>query len=240
MIDTALIADCKQFAEDIAPKEFTLRPLYVVDSHRFGTRFLPSDCLGTAIPAAAVLSDFRQRLGSEWCGHGHLIVLFGDTIEAAYRPEYFRAGLLQTFVHELAHIAHLPVGQRVADPSPITVDADTRRVERAYLARCIETTEPAQTSDDCPHGWRFLRRVCHLWYRAVIAGWSIEPHGVLGSAFGFGPQLPHWVCALIPELTAMTQAKFAAIEASEPPPGFMSMWGRYLTFHESSKTRIEE
>ena len=224
MIDTELLNDCRRLAADIARREFLLTPPVFVDAMEIGTRWLPTGAMAVAIPAAGCIGELRR-----WSAGRHLILLDGDRIEDCYGAN-FRLGLLQVAIHELAHVVHEPTVLG-AHPEPVLSVAEVRAESKWLRESRAAASGPTRVDDG--HDWRFIRRCAHIWFRVSVAGWDIPPHDIL--CIPFVAQLPHWVCSLMGELTSMSKASFQAIEASSPPPGFMSMWENSLSFHEQQK-----
>jgi hypothetical protein len=100
-------------------------------------------------------------------------------------------------------------------------------------ARMRESIEKGQADigpEDAAHGWQFIRRTTHLFYRAIVAGYDVTPDRL------YGPNLwlsrsEIYLVTLLREIVEMAGNTFAAIEQREPPGDFMKLWQADLNFY---------
>lgn len=224
MIVAELLSDCRRLSLDVAP-ELRDRPLYVVDSATFDGLAINEgdDHLGHAsrVPTGAMI----ERLGDQWQGPGPVVALAVDSIREAFQPEFFRQCLFAIVIHETAHL--VPIADRdVADRAMVLlVDCEAARVYWELAAQEYNRKASAMigVAIDPEHDHRFIRRCCHLFYRASLLDWDVEPGPLLGPACP-GGQLAHWISDLLPELHRHRHSPFCEIEAIEPPPAFRRSW----------------
>lgn len=215
MIPEQKLADLTGFAFSIVPE---MDHLYVVDSTLFDGLPIRRECMGWADACGYVRQPIVDRLESRWQGPAPVICLFENDIRQEYGDD-FEAGLLEVMTHELAHC--VPV------PPPLETDWDdldrVRKFQLEKMEQAIQPTPELAKSDRKGHGKDFVRYLAHVWFRAHVQGYSIAPYRLLAGADVL-TQLPHFVCALMPELCALEGATFAEIAATDPPQAFSQMW----------------
>jgi len=239
MIDSGLLSECRELAFVIAP-ELKKSPLYVVDGSIFdGLPTPPGDCLGWAHDGSYVDYNIRGRLGESWTTPGPIISLNRHAIQGEY-GEQFRDGVLAIFLHELGHVLppspHIPKDDRAAlfDCQPI------RQHQYAKAAEAVALPAPPAGSPDDSHDVRFLRRVCHLYFRAVSCGWTIPMDtNLFGGSCWFCSWPIHYLFKLLPEVIQHRQATFLEIESVPAPAGFIHLWENNLAFYQSFQTPKE-
>ena len=93
----------------------------------------------------------------------------------------------------------------------------------------------AATKPQCAamHDHQFIRRVLHVWFRAISAGWDVPIYRLFGPDCESFLQPPHYLASLMTELTAMQSATFVAIEAVSPPLAFSRLWEHSHRLHGS-------
>lgn len=236
MFDATLLSHCRNVACTIAPE---LRSVHVVPDSIFDGLTVQRNCKGYAVEAEQITFDLAERIPDHTPGEP-VIVLCADAIREESGDEGFRDAVLGVLLHEAAHLLPRPVAAGRITPvdfSHLDCPAVRTRLDERR-AEAIAIPEPSPDAADAVHGWRFLRRVCHLWSRARTAGWDVPSTGLLGDAFWFCSQEPHWIVSLFPELVRLRDATFTTIEATEPPAEFMRMWrGAMSTFHRFKEQR---
>jgi hypothetical protein len=205
----------------IAP-ELARQPLYLVDADL--VRDLAcnsSDCiLGWADCGTIMDRNCADRLGDNYHGPGRLIVLDCAAIsQAAARPDSFAACLRNTAIHEAGHVVPF---HEVLEP------ADSVFVRNWQAAR-LKADFASRPPTDADHGWRFIRRTTHLFFRALAAGFDIAWQDLFGPQ-PWVTQSPHYLVALLNECVSMRDATFAEIESVQPPKAFLNLWQDNQTF----------
>ncbi len=232
MIDQGLLDECREMAFEVAP-ELQPNPLYIVDGE---TTFddLPEarGCLGWAFTMTGIEHiPFRERIDA-WKGAGPIIALCEGAIRDAYGDD-FDAGLREMTCHEIGHI--VPEKPFVEIESLKDIDPEfVRSHQLTKLAVAATKTQYAQM-----HDHRFIRRVLHIWYRAILFGWSIPIYRLFGGDTETYCQPPHFLVALMPELVAMKSATFAEIEAAKPPLAFSELWEHSHGLHGTVTAKKE-
>ena len=196
MIDATLLSHCHAIVHRIAPE---LRGVHIVADDVFDGLTRNRNCHGYAMEGCFVTFDLAERVPNYTAG-SPVIVLCPDAIRNDSGDDCFRDGVLGTLLHECAHLLPRP-SSRISPPdfsyldcAPVRARLDERRAE------AIALPEPGPDADDAVHGWRFLRRCCHLWSRSRLAGWDIPSAGLLGDAFWFCSQEAHWINSLFREV----------------------------------------
>ena len=220
MIDAGLLAESKTLANTSAP-ELGERRLYVCDSVIFGD--LPevhSGCLGWANRMNSATSPLLKDRIPEWSAPGPVIALDGDAIRSEYGDD-FRDGVLATVVHEVAHL--VPASDEIFS-GDVLESMDPSFVQSWQMAKLSEYSDRPDASHAADHDLQFARRVLHCWFRATAAGWTIPIYRLFGPDCPVFLQPPHFLAALMGELTSMQTSPFVEIEAREPPAGFTELW----------------
>jgi hypothetical protein len=236
MIDDALLSHCRNIVHTIAPE---LRNVQIVSNSVFDELTMRRDCQGYAIEAEHVTFDLSERI-PDYTPGAPIIVLCPSTIREGSGDDAFRDSVLGVLLHECAHMLPRPVAaNRITSPDLQFLDCAAVRARLdEKRSEAIAIPELGPDADDAVHGWRFLRRCCHLWARARQAGWDVPSTGMLGDAYWYCSQEAHWITALFPELVSLRSATFAEIESTETPPEFMRMWrGALSTYHRFSEHR---
>ncbi len=219
MIDAGLLAECRTLATTVGP-ELASHPLYVCDSDVFNGLPTTRDCLGWANRMQSATSPlFKDRI-PEWSAPGPVICLDGDAIRNEYGDDDFRDGVLATSLHEVAHL--VPVSEIFCDD--VLERMDPSFVHSWQLAKLTEYSDRPAASHAADHGCEFIRLALHCWFRATAAGWTIPIYRLFGPDCPVFLQPPHFLAALMGELTSMQTAPFVEIEAREPPAGFTELW----------------
>jgi hypothetical protein len=206
--------ECRRLAACVAP-ELSAAPLYVLNAADTG-RPEPASCCGTATRHCD--SDIRDTLfdNGTWRGPGPAVVLNLTRILADSSHDDFRGDVLQVFLHELGHI--LPTDPVAVDVEPTEL---MRRIDRELHAEFCEAACSAGADlADKHHDGDFVRRCCHLWWRAIVAGAAIPLPGLCaGFPYQQHPTATYFM-ALANECAEMHDKTFAEIEATAPPERF--------------------
>lgn len=198
------------------------RPLYVVRAEGLADelRAASSDCLGFAIGGTRTFA-LAEAIGDQWQGPGDAVVLDGALIAAESLPGEFERAVLNTAVHEIAHVIPslppLPLPNAYA-PTDGAKEFAARRIRDEMRAR---DTLPG--ADDDSHDWRFYRRCLHAWFRAITAGFDVPLRGLFGVRLG-ATDAAHYLPLLMAEVDKMRNEDFATIEQTPPPRRFMALW----------------
>jgi|GEM_PF-3270595 len=235
-LDASLLSHCHAIVHRIAPE---LRGVHIVPDSVFEGLAMPPDCRGFAIESEHLTFDISERL-PEHTSTSPVIVLCPNAIREDSSDDAFRDGVMSVLLHEAAHLLPRPVAAgRISPPDFSYLDCAAVRARLdERRAKAIALPEPSPDAEDAVHGWRFLRRVCHLWSRARLAGWDVPTAGLLGNSFWYCSQEAHWVMSLFSELVRLRNATFCEIESTEPPKEFMSMWQHALsTFYRFRGTQ---
>jgi hypothetical protein len=217
--DDKIFDECRRLAACVAPELSAPARLYVLNAAATG-RPEPASCRGTSTRHCD--SGIRDTLidNGAWRGPGPMIVLDLTRILADVGEDDFRGDVLQIFLHELAHI--LPADPVVADSEPSEL---TRRIDRELHAEfCEAACSVGANLVDKFHDGAFVRRCCHLWWRAITSDFAIPLPG-LCAGFPY-QQHPTAACfaALAGECSALEFKTFAEIEATPPPSLFAEIW----------------
>ena len=226
MIDQGLLDECRQLAFAVAG-ELRPNPLYIVDGE---TTFddLPEarGCLGWAFTMTGIEHiPFRERIDA-WKGAGPIIALCEGAIRDAYGDD-FDAGLRETMCHEIAHI----VPEKPFVEIESLKDIDPEFVRSHQLSKLATAATKPQYAG--MHDHRFIRRVLHVWFRAILFGWHVPCYRLFGPDSETYCQPPHYLAALMGELTSMQGMTFGEIEAATPPTGFTELWEHSHKLHGS-------
>ncbi len=197
-LDASLLSHCHAIVSRIAPE---LRGVHVVPDTVFDGVTMRRNCHGYALEAERLTYDIAERI-PEYKAGSPVVVLCEDAIRKESGDDYFRDGVLSVLLHEAAHLLPRPVASgRITPPDLAFLDcAPVRERLDEKRAEAIALPEPSPDADDAVHGWRFLRRCCHLWSRARLAGWDIPSAGLIGDAFWFCSQESHWITPSVAEI----------------------------------------
>jgi hypothetical protein len=222
MTDAALLTECRDLALAIAP-ELSARPLYVVDAAVFDGLPVDRDFLGIAIDQPYTNWQMADRIDG-WHGQGPIVALDFLMI-AAVAVSSIRRCTLNVLLHEVAHVLP-PV--KLAEREPVR-DEMLDKIQFAML-KCFNGPDPSPLEDTC-HDWRFARRCCHLYVRAAAAGYEIPIQNLFGGNNVYQTQAAHYLPLVLAEALRMRDLPFAAIEATDPPAAFLSLWQADLDLH---------
>lgn len=225
MLDPSLLSHCENVAHTVAP-ELRDRPLYIVDGSTLTDLAIGHhhhDCMGWAHSGIVTNYALRERIGVAWQGPGPIISLLPDAIQSEWGAD-FRDGVLNTLLHELAHV--LPPSPDIPqDDFADVFDVPTiREWQRKKWTEAQARPDPTPGAADDPHGSQFIRIVTHLWARSTLAGWNISSCNLYGGDCWYLSQPPHFVAALLKEICEMRNAPFAEIIATDPPADFLALW----------------
>ena len=226
MIDQGLLDECREMAFEVAP-ELQPNPLYIVDGE---TTFddLPEarGCLAWAFTMTGIEHiPFRERIDA-WKGAGPIIALCEGAIRDAYGDD-FDAGLREMTCHEIGHI----VPEKPFVEIESLKDIDPEFVRSHQLSKLATAATKPQYAG--MHDHRFIRRVLHVWFRAILFGWHVPCYRLFGPDSETYCQPPHYLAALMGELTSMQGMTFGEIEAATPPTGFTELWEHSHKLHGS-------
>ncbi|MDX1945245.1 MAG: hypothetical protein SFU86_07550 [Pirellulaceae bacterium] len=228
MIDPALRSEALALAEAIAPEVFD-SALYLLDRAEL-TRPWPNDCLAYCGPTDKFSCDYLAAK-NKWHGHGVLIAV-DFTRFAEDHPENRRWAFLNLFLHELAHGVPAPPPRAETDDAEIA--ALLTRLESERYERAAAQAEKTMNETDSDHGFRFLRTVIHLWYRALTSGFFGHLDAIMGPMYGIA-SMARYVEALGDEPRRMFAETFGHIQATKPPAAFSALWTNELSRAKRSK-----
>jgi hypothetical protein len=218
--------DCKQMAVRIA-SELTRRPLYIRDARDFDG--LPSNgpCLGWAHDSATTVWPLAHAVGGDWQGPGPIIAIDLAAIANNALPNAFEQHVRSVVIHEIAHV--LPPPTPLAD-FPHSHGLAARQLE--LLEAAAQKPEPEPNADPF-HNLSFIRRCCHLYYRAVVLGYGVMPHAMFVSEPWLS-RLEIYFAHAIGECARMREATFHEIESLPIPAALSDQWHRDLRFYEQN------
>jgi hypothetical protein len=166
-----------------------------------------------------------------WQGIGNLIVLDGEAIRNESQPGQFERCLLNTALHEAGHLT--PTLPKLP-PELVNYDPPAEFQARALAKLKVDEPEPEPGTPDDAHDWKFARRCCHLFFRACAAGYNVPLHRLFGWSSWQSPA-EHYLPHVLHECIRMQGETFAAIEATEPPAGFVELWQADLDYYHLRK-----
>ena len=210
-----ILNTCRELAYTVA-SELAGRPLYVVAADSLKGLPPVQCCYGWASEQL-----FAIRPYVEWHGPGPLIVL-----DIAAIAEDAKSGMLESccaciMCHELAHV--LP-----AKPSQLLECSPNRlRHEFAGLKK-FSTSAPLPPAKDAAHDMAFLRGACHVWHRAVAAGFEPAWSKLLRWPFYSWSYLE----ILQAEAKELAGKSFSEIEEIPPPQRLLDVWNSDLSRFE--------
>jgi hypothetical protein len=228
MSSSALFSECHRLALAVAP-ELGDRPLYLMTQEEFAGQPSPTACLGWAEAQPVIDYNLVDILGGRWQGPGRVVCLDLPAIaQAAAAPDQVARCTLNVLLHEVGHLVprtELPTREAELVPTPAF-----KQLQLECRKLAIAIPEPEAGAADDPHDWRFIRRCCHLFYRACALGWDIP------AMYLFGPrqwQSPteFYLTLLLPECVRMSGATFQEIETEQPPAEFMQLWRQNLSHY---------
>lgn len=221
MTDQELLDDAHEVLIQLAP-ERNFQPLYIVEAGELAGLHTPPDSMGWAMTAPFFDRNIADRLGDRYIGPGNLIVIDLRAIEQNFPGE--SGDHVRTIaIHELAHcLPALPVRD-------IPDTAEVREIQNEMMQKSCALPVPKPGAEGHYHSWTFIRRCCHLLFRASMLGIKVPPHAMTGE--GWQHDITRYMLAAMAECVEMQNATFAEIEATEPPALFMDYWQRDLTFY---------
>jgi hypothetical protein len=134
------------------------------------------------------------------------------------RPGCFDRVLLAVATHEIGHIVPVCGVSELADVP------QSRTLSLQVAARAWASMPAPGDSDVDSHGPAFLRRLCHLYHRAIAAGWDVSLDATMGGDVWVHPS--RYLPLVEREVKLMAGATFAEIEATDPPAGLVDQWQR--------------
>jgi hypothetical protein len=210
-----ILARCRELAFRVAP-ELRERPLYVIDgATSLAAGLSMAGCAGWAQGSWMPL-PLRDVLGDVYRGAGPIIALDVEVIAAAAEGDDPERCTSAVMVHELAHI--LP---RADVPEPN--DSGFQRLADDVFAKMSNQwfERPDVEDLDAMHDLAFIRRACHLTWRAVEAGYDVDIRDV-HRQFGLCMRLFYGL--FTPEAALMAGWSFGQIMATPPPAAAVERW----------------
>lgn len=221
---SAILDLAHNLALAVAP-ELQAAPFYLVPSALAESAGLAmSDLRGVALVSSEFIWPLKEALGADYVGPGPIISLNLAAIEADARPGFLEPCALAVMLHEVAHV--LPV-REIADPID---NPETKALHVAALADACTRPDPGYGEPGDPHDLPFVRRVCHLVWRARAAGWDVRLSDALHSMGSFLAGGDRYAEALRGECEARRAATLAEIEAAPMPDELMTLWRQDCEF----------
>lgn len=221
MEDRKLLDECREMLLDIAP-ELRERPLYLKPAAFFDSLPMNTDCYGWANSRSSTDYTMRDLFGEEWQGPGAIIALDLPMIrdhQGHMGDEFVTQYIRSVAIHEAAHVVPPPIAMRDSPDTPGLRAAQMRMHE---IRRDAPDVEPGERFD--AHDWRFTRRACHLYYRAVLKGYDCTSWHLVGGE-EWRTTLMYYVFSLLGEVGRLQDADFRTIEdENEPPQAFLDIW----------------
>jgi hypothetical protein len=221
-----LLNECHTLALAIAPELAAEMPLYVVDTDQLCEEIC-AGCLGWATAGLRSLGLADDLPG--WQGPGNVIALDCTAILDHVGPDLFDRFTRNVCIHEAAHL--LPALKPVPMPRDFELSSGVKEAALKRLKAGLDGPDQPPGEPGDPHDSRFIRRCCHLFYRACAAGYDVLMPQLFGPFHLWLSRPEFYLAVLLPECIRMHDQSFGTIENEPAPQALMDLWQSDLNFH---------
>ncbi len=187
------LAEAESVCRQIATLDLANYPLYILPQSRLVGLFGQA---GNAYAYTTPSLDLYVRdYIDDWRGRGPCVVINDLALDEDCDPEFHREMVLNSAIHELAHILDRPqlVPDRNVDPVRI-------QFETLVIANAANSEQSTPASHG--HGLSFIRIAVHLVGRANLNGHDVRPAGVIRMRELSPSSIDQYVDVIGPEVEA--------------------------------------